>query len=89
LLHHVELWVPDLERAAASWGWLLERLGYERYQNWAARAHGRTRTPTARCAPHAPDAIAPDDSHTCLLTQSRRTPFPAVEAWRALAGAYA
>lgn len=34
MLHHVELWVPDLERAAASWGWLLERLGYERHQNW-------------------------------------------------------
>jgi hypothetical protein len=21
-LHHVELWVPDLERAVRSWGWL-------------------------------------------------------------------
>ncbi|GCB46176.1 hypothetical protein SNL152K_3474 [Streptomyces sp. NL15-2K] len=82
----MELWVPDLERAAASRGWLLERLGYERYQSWAARALGPTRTPTARCAPHAPDAIALDDCHTCLLTKSRRTPFPAAEAWRALAG---
>jgi len=36
LLHHVELWVPDLERAVTSWGWLLERLGWEPYQNWAA-----------------------------------------------------
>lgn len=35
LLHHVELWVPDLGRAAGSWGWLLERLGYEPYQSWA------------------------------------------------------
>jgi hypothetical protein len=24
-LHHVELWVPDLGRAAHSWGWLLTR----------------------------------------------------------------
>jgi catechol 2,3-dioxygenase-like lactoylglutathione lyase family enzyme len=36
LLHHVELWVPDLPRAAASWGWLLESLGYTRFQDWPA-----------------------------------------------------
>jgi catechol-2,3-dioxygenase len=35
-LHHVELWVADLERAAASWGWLLEALGYQPFQRWAA-----------------------------------------------------
>jgi catechol 2,3-dioxygenase-like lactoylglutathione lyase family enzyme len=34
ILHHVELWVPDLERATAHWGWLLSRLGYERFQDW-------------------------------------------------------
>lgn len=28
MLHHLTLWVPDLERAAPSWGWLLERLDY-------------------------------------------------------------
>ena len=33
-LHHVELWVPELGRAAAEWGWLLGRLGYEQFQNW-------------------------------------------------------
>ncbi|PVZ61086.1 VOC family protein [Arthrobacter sp. H-02-3] len=38
-LHHVELWVPDLERARDQWGWLLGRLGYEAYQDWA---HGRS-----------------------------------------------
>src|SRR5205807_528561 len=27
-LHHVEIWVPDLDRTVASFGWLLERLGY-------------------------------------------------------------
>lgn len=36
LLHHVELWVPDLRRAVTSWGWLLERLGYEPHQDWPA-----------------------------------------------------
>src|SRR5690349_4319740 len=33
-LHHVELWVPDLDRAAASWGWLLESLGYIVFQEF-------------------------------------------------------
>lgn len=28
--------MPDLGRAVASWGWLLERLGHERHQDWAA-----------------------------------------------------
>jgi len=35
LLHHVELWVPDLARTEASWGWLLGELGYEPFQRWA------------------------------------------------------
>jgi catechol 2,3-dioxygenase-like lactoylglutathione lyase family enzyme len=35
LLHHVELWVPDLRRATASWGWLLAELGYQPFQRWA------------------------------------------------------
>jgi catechol 2,3-dioxygenase-like lactoylglutathione lyase family enzyme len=34
LLHHVELWVPHLDRAIGSFGWLLESLGYERFQDW-------------------------------------------------------
>jgi catechol 2,3-dioxygenase-like lactoylglutathione lyase family enzyme len=33
-LHHVELGVPDLGRAIASIGWLLEALGYEKFQDW-------------------------------------------------------
>jgi catechol 2,3-dioxygenase-like lactoylglutathione lyase family enzyme len=28
VLHHLTLWVPDLERAAESWSWLLNELGY-------------------------------------------------------------
>ncbi|MEU6810243.1 VOC family protein [Streptomyces sp. NPDC046831] len=39
MLHHVELWVPDLPRAAREWGWLLGRLGYRPYQEWP---HGRS-----------------------------------------------
>ena len=33
-LHHVELWVPDLGRACAEWGWLLTELGYSVFQDW-------------------------------------------------------
>lgn len=38
-LHHVEIWVPDLDRAVASLGRLLEALGYTLFQNWE---HGRS-----------------------------------------------
>jgi catechol 2,3-dioxygenase-like lactoylglutathione lyase family enzyme len=27
-LHHIELWVPDIEAAKRSWGWLLTELGW-------------------------------------------------------------
>ncbi|GAA4625619.1 VOC family protein [Cellulomonas oligotrophica] len=33
-LHHVELWVPDLERAQATLGWLLGALGYTQRDAW-------------------------------------------------------
>ncbi|MHB8465840.1 MAG: VOC family protein [Acidimicrobiales bacterium] len=28
MLHHVTLWVPDLDRAVQSWSWLLCEIGY-------------------------------------------------------------
>ncbi|HXW46371.1 MAG TPA: VOC family protein [Streptosporangiaceae bacterium] len=34
MVHHIELWVPDLDRAIVSWGWLLTALGYRQYQDW-------------------------------------------------------
>lgn len=33
-LHHVEIWVPALDRAIADWAWLLEALGYTLHQSW-------------------------------------------------------
>ncbi len=33
-IHHLQLWVPDLARAEASWGWLLGELGYEPARQW-------------------------------------------------------
>ncbi|MDQ2739806.1 MAG: VOC family protein [Actinomycetota bacterium] len=34
LLHHVELWVPDLAAAHPRWQWLLSSLGYQQFQLW-------------------------------------------------------
>ncbi len=33
-LHHVELWVADLDSAGPRWAWLLERLGFELDDSW-------------------------------------------------------
>lgn len=33
--HHVEIWVADIERASADWGWLLDRLGFTLAAEWA------------------------------------------------------
>ena len=37
-LHHIEVWVEDIEAAGREWGWLLERLGYRLGDDWG---HGR------------------------------------------------
>jgi len=34
-VHHVELWVNEVTRSAAEWGWLLERIGFEQADSWA------------------------------------------------------
>ena len=34
MIHHIELWVPNLTRAEASWGWLLAELGYQPFIQW-------------------------------------------------------
>jgi catechol 2,3-dioxygenase-like lactoylglutathione lyase family enzyme len=58
-LHHVELWVPDLSRAIASFGWLLTALGYAEYQNWDAGRSWRLGA-TYIVVEHSP-ALAADD----------------------------
>ncbi|MEO3876686.1 VOC family protein [Nonomuraea sp. B12E4] len=35
VVHHIEIWVPDLRRAVAGWQWLLEALGYTLFQDWS------------------------------------------------------
>jgi len=34
MIHHLEFWVPDLDRAIVSWGWLLDELGYKPFGDW-------------------------------------------------------
>lgn len=36
MLHHVELWVSDLVRAEATFGWLFKELGWTEHQRWTA-----------------------------------------------------
>lgn len=33
-IHHIELYVSDLERSTEFWGWFLGRLGYSEFQKW-------------------------------------------------------
>ena len=33
-LHHVEIYVSNLNRSAEFWGWFLGKLGYEIYSEW-------------------------------------------------------
>lgn len=34
ILHHIEIYVKDLNKTKEFWGWLLGELGYKEYQNW-------------------------------------------------------
>ncbi|WP_017187396.1 VOC family protein [Alkalibacillus haloalkaliphilus] len=34
LLHHIEIYVSNLEESANFWRWFLEELGYTSYQEW-------------------------------------------------------
>ncbi|WP_392389016.1 VOC family protein [Gorillibacterium timonense] len=33
-LHHIEIYVSDLNRSTEFWGWFLTELGYSLYQEW-------------------------------------------------------
>ncbi|BCB04057.1 VOC family protein [Bacillus sp. KH172YL63] len=34
LLHHVEIYVSNLEKSTSFWSWFLKDLGYESFQKW-------------------------------------------------------
>ncbi|MEV0488121.1 VOC family protein [Streptomyces sp. NPDC050508] len=88
MLHHVELWVPNLGRAVTSWGWLLESLGYEPHQNWAAGRSwrmGRTyivveESPALRGNGHGHDRMLPGLNHLAFHVPGDRTELDALVA---------
>lgn len=53
-LHHVELWVPNLARATAQWGWLIVQLGYTPFRTGPTAAAGASATPTSSSRSHPP-----------------------------------
>jgi len=78
-LHHVELWVPDLARARAEWGWLLGQLGYEPFQDWDAGCSWRLggtylvveQSPALTAGYH--DRLRPGLNHLAFHAGSRDT----------------
>ncbi|MFG2819199.1 VOC family protein [Kitasatospora sp. NPDC048365] len=80
--HHVELWVPDLDRAAAGFGWLLETLGWTPFQHWDAGRSWRLGTtylvveqsPALTATRH--DRCRPGLNHLALHVRDR----PALDA---------
>ncbi|HIZ38193.1 MAG TPA: VOC family protein [Candidatus Ruania gallistercoris] len=78
-VHHIELWVPDLDRAKQEWGWLLSRLGYQPYQDWSAGHSWRLGTaylvveqsPALTAAEH--DRHRPGLNHLALHAGTRAT----------------
>lgn len=34
VIHHIEIYVSDLEKSIEFWSWFLSKLGYELYQEW-------------------------------------------------------
>lgn len=34
VIHHIEIYVSNLEETIAFWGWLLAELNYEKFQEW-------------------------------------------------------
>ncbi|GAA1030395.1 hypothetical protein GCM10009557_22170 [Virgisporangium ochraceum] len=78
-LHHVELWVPSLDRAVESWGWLFGALGWARYQDWPGGRSWRTgdvyvvveESPALTSRSH--DRMRPGLNHLALHAGSRES----------------
>lgn len=75
--HHVEVWVADLAQALREWGWLLDRVGFERQSTWSEgetwSAGGAylslTASPTLSGTTH--DRRAPGVNHLAFVTEGR------------------
>ncbi|WP_377435821.1 hypothetical protein [Peribacillus sp. YIM B13477] len=40
-LHHIELYVSNLKRSIDFWGWFLDEMGYEPFQEWESGRNWR------------------------------------------------
>ncbi|WP_029069504.1 VOC family protein [Jonesia quinghaiensis] len=76
-IHHVEVWVPDLERAGSEFGWVLTTLGFESYQTWQHGFSYRLGTQYVVCeqSPHLQgldhNRMTPGLNHLALWADSR------------------
>lgn len=77
-IHHLELWVSDLEDVRGEWRWLLTRLGFSLADDWGegqSWAAGQaylvlTETPNTRNVPH--DRRRPGMNHIAFRAGSTR-----------------
>lgn len=84
--HHVELWVPSLDRAERSWGWHLTTLGYSEHQRWGAGVSWILdgtyvvveQSPALAAGPH--DRLAPGLNHLAFHGGTRAEVDRIVEA---------
>jgi catechol 2,3-dioxygenase-like lactoylglutathione lyase family enzyme len=77
-IHHLELWVPNLDRAILSWGWLLTALGYRMFQDWPGGRSWRSgsayivveQSPARTASRH--DRCRPGLNHLAFHVETRR-----------------
>jgi catechol 2,3-dioxygenase-like lactoylglutathione lyase family enzyme len=77
MLHHIELWVPDLAGSSGPWGWLLGELGWTVFQDWPGGRswrHGEVylvleQSPALSGDVH--DRLAPGLNHVAFATSGR------------------
>lgn len=68
-IHHVEVWIADIEEARAEWGWLLQELGFTLEvewpdgQSWAAGGAYLTLTTSPNLTGPAHDRRSPGVNH--------------------------
>jgi catechol 2,3-dioxygenase-like lactoylglutathione lyase family enzyme len=81
VLHHLTLWVPDLERAKRSWGWLLGQLDYELDHSLGSVLLFRHQSGFAIALEQSPDMVPgmlysrlrPGLNHLAFAVKSRTT----------------
>lgn len=77
-IHHIELWVANLDRAAATWGWLLTEMGYTVFQDWPGGRSWRSgqsyivleQSPARTASRH--DRLRPGMNHLAFHVPSQR-----------------